>query len=72
MKQQFKLSTETIKCRNMKRGGGRQWGVQTEQRIILEQTRRLVGQNKLSLLSSGTYNGWSRETGHSRTSEELN
>lgn len=70
MKQQFKLRTETIKCRNMKRGEA--VGVQTEQGIILEQTRRLVGQNKLSLLSSGTYNGWSRETGHSRTSEELN
>lgn len=25
MKQQFKLRTETIKCRNMKKGGG-QWG----------------------------------------------
>lgn len=72
MKQQFKLRTETIKCRNMKREGGAAVGVQTEQGIILEQTRRLVGQNKLSLLSSGTYNGWSRETGHSRTSEELN
>lgn len=55
-----------------KGGGGDQWGYKTEQGIILEQTRRLVGQNKLSLLSSGTYNGWSRETGHSRTSEELN